>query len=122
MGNTNYVKQKKIIVKSFGLIDALGGVVGPVLAPFKADTIPTIRNLINSRMEVYEILDNGQELKLDIRNFETDNNVAKVSKPVETTTADVKPVNNNNNKTVETTASKTNDTTKASNNSDKKSK
>lgn len=70
----SFVKKKKIIVKSFGTIDVLGGVTGPVLSPFIADCIPTIRNLINTRQEVYEILDDGTQVQLTSRNFEVDNN------------------------------------------------
>lgn len=73
-----FVKKKKIIVKSFGTIDVLGGVTGPVLAPFIADCVPTIRNLINTRKEVYEILEDGSQVQLTSRNFEIDNNAIKV--------------------------------------------
>lgn len=74
-----FVKKKKIIVKSFGTIDVLGGVTGPILAPFIADCVPTIRNLINTRKDVYEILEDGTQIQLSSRNFEIDNNAIKAN-------------------------------------------
>ena len=81
MSNAKYVKQKKIIVKSVGTINILGGVTGPILKPFIRDT-KTIMHLVNTNCDVYEILEDGTELKLTMRNYETDNSsaVAKAAK------------------------------------------
>lgn len=67
-----YVKEKKIIVKSLGTLDILGGVTGPILKPFIRDT-KTILHLVNTGKEVFEILPDGTEIKLTIRNYEIDN-------------------------------------------------
>ena len=109
MSNAKYVKEKKIIVKSVGTINILGGVTGPILKPFIRDT-KTIMHLVNTNCEVYEILNDGSQLKLTMRNYETDNNVTvppvveaeqesqgteDAAKNVEAETAtDIKPVEN----------------------------
>lgn len=73
--STKYVKEKKIIVKSVGTINILGGVTGPILKPFIRDT-KTIMHLVNTNCDVYEVLNDGTQVKLTMRNFETDNNVS----------------------------------------------
>lgn len=69
-----YVKEKKIIVKSLGTIDILGGITGPILKPFVRD-VKTIMHLVNTGKDVYEVLPDGTEIKLNISNYETDNNI-----------------------------------------------
>lgn len=65
----SFVKEKNIIVKSVGTLDILGGVTGPILKPFKKD-VKTIMHLINTGKEVYEVLEDGSQVKLSIRNYD----------------------------------------------------
>lgn len=71
-----YVKSKKIIVKFPGWVDMIG-VMGPVLKPFVCD-VNKIMHMVNTKKQVFEILDNGDELELTKRNYELDNNAKKV--------------------------------------------
>lgn len=69
---TNYVDMKTIIVKSAGTLPLLSGVAGPILTPFRCK-VDTIGHLINTRKEVYEVLEDGTEIKLDKDNFNKEN-------------------------------------------------
>ena len=65
----NRIKEKNVIVKSFGIIDILNGAVGPILSPMRLD-IDTIMHLVNTGKEVYEVSpDRKKEVKLTIRNY-----------------------------------------------------
>lgn len=75
---STYVREKKIIVRTAGWIDMIGA-MGPILSPFKCDT-KKIMHMVNTKKEVYEILDSGNELKLDLKNYELDNNALLAAK------------------------------------------
>lgn len=74
-----YVTQKKIIVKSAGTLHLLAGATGPILTPFMCK-VDTILHLINTRKDVYEVLEDGTEIKLDEVNYNTLNEKVKKEK------------------------------------------
>lgn len=76
---SNRITEKKVIIKSFGVIDILNGALGPILNPMNLD-INTIMHLVNTGKEVYEISEDGKsEVKLTLRNYQK-NNFSKVVK------------------------------------------
>ena len=70
------IKRKNIIVKSSGTLHLLSGVAGPILTPFSC-TCDTIMHLINTNKDVYEVLSDGTEVKLNKDNFNKDNSKKK---------------------------------------------
>ena len=65
----NRIKEKNVIIKSFGIIDMLNGAIGPILSPMRLD-IETIMHLVNTGKEVYEVSDDRKkEVRLTIRNY-----------------------------------------------------
>ena len=65
----NRIKEKNVIIKSFGIIDMLNGAIGPILSPMRLD-IETIMHLVNTGKEVYEVsYDGKKEVRLTIRNY-----------------------------------------------------
>lgn len=65
----NRIKEKNVIIKSFGIIDMLNGAIGPILSPMRLD-IETIMHLVNTGKEVYEVShDRKKEVRLTIRNY-----------------------------------------------------
>jgi hypothetical protein len=74
---------KRIVIKYNGPIYPKAGVYGPIDIPYLEDH-QTIFALLVQNYPVYEVLDNGEELRLTIANFEADNNApVKVLSPVE---------------------------------------
>lgn len=65
-------KKKKIIVTSKGAIRTLGGIEGPVMKPFEADTDTIARLLAESKI-VYEVGPNGERVMLHRTNLNTVN-------------------------------------------------
>ena len=70
------IKRKNIIVKSSGTLHLLSGVAGPILTPFSC-TCDTIMHLINTNKDVYEVLSDVTEVKLNKDNFNKDNSKKK---------------------------------------------
>lgn len=90
--NSNF--KKFIIIKSSGHIHALGGVVGPVNTPFLC-SIQKIFNMINTGIEVYEVLEDKSQLLVTLDNYNLDNSLSsqietKSDKKVVSASASVK--------------------------------
>lgn len=90
--NSNF--KKFIIIKSSGHIHALGGVVGPVNTPFLC-SIQKIFNMINTGIEVYEVLEDKSQLLVTLDNYNLDNSLSsqietKSDKKVASASASVK--------------------------------
>ena len=88
-----FVKEKRIMVKSYGHLHLLGGISGPIKTPILLP-VTKVLSLINTNADVYEVLDNGAEIKLDSRNYNTKNStpvkVAKKETLVSAVKAEVK--------------------------------
>lgn len=65
---SKFVKRKNIIVKSAGMLHLLGAMTGPILTPFPCD-VNTILQLVITHKDVYEVLSDGTEVKLDRSNY-----------------------------------------------------
>lgn len=68
----NKVISKKVRIPSAGILNALGGISGPINTPSFLG-IKYIENLLVSGKEVIEVLEDGTEIKLDFNNYNKDN-------------------------------------------------
>lgn len=68
----NKVVSKKVRIPSAGILNALGGISGPINTPSFLG-IKYIENLLVSGKEVIEVLEDGTEIKLDFNNYNKDN-------------------------------------------------
>ena len=66
------IVSKKVRIPSAGILNALGGISGPINTPSFLG-IKYIENLLVSGKEVIEVLPDGTEVKLDFKNFDKDN-------------------------------------------------
>ena len=70
------IKTKRIVVKSRGkVLTSRGMCISPIARPYN-EKLETIMLMISRyRADVYEVLDDGTEVKLTIQNFDKDNSV-----------------------------------------------
>jgi hypothetical protein len=66
--------KKKIKIYTTGILPIKNFLYGPVYTPYMEDTT-TLFEMITSNVDVREVLDNNEELKLTINNFDKDNNI-----------------------------------------------
>lgn len=71
--------KKRIIVPHHGPILIKGGMYGPILSPFMEE-ISEISRLLSSGVAVTEILSDGSEVKLTMKNFDKNNDIAATEK------------------------------------------
>ena len=68
-------RQKKIKVLTKGpVITSKGTICGPILRPFMESLDTILTNISRFNLDIVEVLDNGNEVKLTIFNFDKDNN------------------------------------------------
>lgn len=82
------VKRKKIIIPYNGYIRPIG-VSGPVEIPYM-ETFERISEMLMRRIPVYEVLNDGTKVKLNLRNYDKDNgdsDTSSVRKTYEPTNA-----------------------------------
>ena len=87
-----HVETKMITLPDRGPIYPKGGIMGPIVHPFK-EHVKTIGLLLMRSYRVNEVLEDGSVIKLDLTNFDKDNNpeVAPVVDPTPAPTGDVTP-------------------------------
>lgn len=81
------METKKIKILTSGVIECKGFIYGPVLTPYQ-ETVDTIFTMVSRGIEVVEVLDDGTEVQLSTKNFDTLNST-EVTKPKQ---ENVKPI------------------------------
>lgn len=90
-------KTKRIIIKTAGPIRPKSMIYGPILTPY-LERIETVVALVAQKYDVYEILENGKEVKLTLLNVNKDNNKADEEAPKAPEKKQNVPVVENKNK------------------------
>lgn len=75
------MNQKRIKIFTKGILPLKGNITGPILTPYM-ENVDTIFKLVAAGINVYEVLDNNNQVKLTIHNFDKDNNEFKPEKVV----------------------------------------
>lgn len=75
------IKHKNIIINTAGPIRLKSGIFGPILTPYK-EKIETVVALVTHGYNVFEVLENGEKVKLTLQNANKDLNAEiKVTTP-----------------------------------------
>lgn len=70
------METKRIVIPHNGPIYPKGGVYGPINTPY-VENVRTIGVLLLNNYPVEEVLDNGEQVKLTLQNYDKDNSVKK---------------------------------------------
>lgn len=110
--------QKLVVIPSSGHIHVLAGIMGPINTPFYLST-DQIFELLNTGMQVSEVLEDASRLPLTMDNYKSDNSIAStISTKVEKTEAAVVGQEKKKELNIKTTLSSSDDKSSTDNESD----